>query len=430
MTTLFNVGVGIGFAILALLPFLLMRRKWHLWAVFAISLGFGLVGYMLSKNYLYPHYLGWEFEQQIKKQPLFALIEKHHPEEFKEFINKARKSLSKNEGLDVITSYSTELTNRIFYQHLQTAPDANILQYLKSTLDLYRYLYVIDPRAVVKLENGDESIPVDLQSFWEDKSFQSLLNQVLQAKQKIIEGSITNPAPLPTQEMTTPILNSVLDELIGKFGKDVVRSVFTPTSVKIPPKLAAAVIIDFYAAIVASGPEKAGIVMRHIADLKMKGASPNQKVPGIDNAEKDLPAAPTNTAPDVVPSIGEPPVIEPAKDLSNTPSPTDSAPPPTDNAPSPADNVPSQVAPTVVEPPKDSGVQTSPSAPPAAVMPPAPEEGKNSANSTDTPSLSKDIEPPKTPKEIENPIIPKGVEIPKTPKEVVIPKTPKEVKTP
>lgn len=417
MMTLFNVGVGIGFAILALLPFLLMRKKWHLWAVFAISLGFGLIGYMLSKNYLYPQYLGWEFEQQIKKQPLFALIEKHHPEEFKEFIKKARKSLSKNEGLDAITAYSTELTNRIFYQHLQTAPDENILQYLKSTLDLYRYLYVIDPRAVVKLENGDESIPVDLQSFWEDKSFQSLLNQVLQAKQKIIEGSITNPASLPTQEMTTPILNSVLDELIGKFGKDVVRSVFTPTSVKIPPKLAAAVIIDFYAAIVASGPEKAGIVMRHIADLKMKGASSNQKIPGIENTEKDLPPAPVVTAPDATPSIGEPPVIEPSKDPSLTPSPTD--------------NAPSSVPPTGAEPPKDPGAQTAPLAPPPpAALPPAPEEEKLPSSATDAPGLSKEIEPPKAPKDIETPIIPKGVEIPKTPKEVVIPKTPKEVKTP
>ena len=383
MMTLFNVGVGIGFAILALIPFLFMRKKWHLLAILAITVGLGVVGYFASKNYIYPYYLGWEFERDIKKQPLFALIAKYHPKEFQQFIEKVKNSLSKKEGLDAIATYSTELTNEVFYQHLQTAPDDPIFLYLKSILELYRYLYAIDPRAVVKLENGDESIPVDLHSFWEDKAFQALLNQVLESKQKIIEGSLETPHEIPTEEITTPILNNILDELVGKYGKDVVRFVFTPSSVQIPPKLAAAVIIDFYSIIKEEGKEKAGIVMRHIANLKTNMVLKN----------KELLPSPTEIQPPVA-----------------APSPPAVAPSPPVAAPSPPAAAPSQLPAAPQAAPKDMEIPTLP-------------------NEIGSPKMPNDVEKPSS-KEISAPKIPSGVEIPKPSKEIDVPKVPKDAKIP
>lgn len=431
MMTLFNVGVGIGFAILALIPFLFMKKRWHFLSIFAITIGFGLVGYMLSKNYIYPKYLGWEFEQQMRKQPLFALIEKHHPQEFKEFIEKVKVSLNRHEGLDKIAAYSTDLTNRIFYQHLQTAPDGAIYQYLKSTLDLYRYLFVADPRAVVKLESGDDSIPVDLPAFWEEKAFQSLLNQVLQAKQKVIEESINTPATVPTEDATTPILNTILDELIGKYGKDVVRSVFTPTSAKIPPKLAAAVIIDFYAGIVGAGEEKAGIVMRRIASLKNQNTTnPNLSLPEPPVAPQpngELPAQPAEVAP-LEPQGLTPPKPEPLV----PPAP----PQPNGDLPPKPDNMPAPPSPEALTPPKPNGVPLPsgdlPPAKPDLVPPPKMDEPALPQSGVEPSSTepAAPTDPLKNPKEMDPPKLPKGVELPKPAKEVALPKSTKEIKTP
>ena len=76
---LFNAAVGLVVGGLFVLPFFVVKKKWAKAIVLVGAIGGAVIGTELSDAYLYPQYLGWEFERDIKKQKLFALVAKHHP---------------------------------------------------------------------------------------------------------------------------------------------------------------------------------------------------------------------------------------------------------------------------------------------------------------------------------------------------------------
>lgn len=268
--SLFNMLIGLVVGIIILIPYFFIRVKWlkHVFIVFAL-VGVG-IGAKLSQSYLYPYYLGWEFERDIKKEPLFALVAKEYPQAFAEFIQKVKKGLHRQASLQEVSLYSSELMNKIFYQHLQTAPEEVTYLYLKSTIELYRYLYTKDPSAVVLLELGAKEQTSPLQKIWDDKTFKLLFNNLLETKKLLIEDSIQTPAKLPDAQTASPMLDKVVQDLAKKFGDKNVRAAFSDHAYSLPAQLVAPIIIGFYSEILAQGKEPAAIIMRYIAVLKSK----------------------------------------------------------------------------------------------------------------------------------------------------------------
>lgn len=264
ISTLIGVGVGA----IAIIPAFFVNSKWIRSIVVVTALSMALVTVQLSTAYLYPYYLSWQFEHQLKAYPLFELIAEKHPKEFAQFITKVRYNLRENHDASLISVYSTELVNAIFFQHLKSAPDDAINQYLKATIELYHYLYTQDPRAVIKLEKGDETVPFDFNTLMEDKTFQVLLNNLLEAKKEVIEASIKSPVAVPTEEISAPLLQKVLNELASKYGENIVKLMYIPPQANVPPGVIAQLFIHFYTGIVGAGKENAGLMMRHIASLK------------------------------------------------------------------------------------------------------------------------------------------------------------------
>jgi len=268
--SLFNMFIGLVLGIILLIPYFFIRTKWlkHVFIVLAL-VGVG-VGTKLSQSYLYPYYLGWEFEHDIKKEPLFSLVAKEYPKEFAEFIQKVKKGLHNQASLQEVSVYSSQLMNKIFYQHLQTAPDEVAYLYLKSTIELYRYLYTKDPSAVVLLELGAKEQMNPLQKIWDDKTFKLLFNNLLETKKLLIEDSIQSPAKLPDSQTASPLLDKVVQDLAKKFGEKNVRAAFSNQAHALPAQLVAPIIIGFYSEILAQGKEPAATIMRYIAVLKSK----------------------------------------------------------------------------------------------------------------------------------------------------------------
>ncbi|MBS0287374.1 MAG: hypothetical protein JSR17_08765 [Proteobacteria bacterium] len=273
---MFNVLIALFIALIAALPLFWMKTKASRTIGALVALGIGAVGFGVSKTYLYPEYLGWQFEHEIKKQALFTLISQNYPAEFKEYVKKVKQNLRTNDDPNLVSAYSTQLVNNIFYKSLANTPDDYVGLYLKSTIDLYRYLNGQDPRAVIKLENGDNAIEYDIGALYETKDFQKRLNHLLDTKRYVIEAAIKNPTPPPQATQAEPLLKGVMSELAQKYGDNAVRAAFTAPKT-IPPNVGAQIIIEFYTSILSAGPENAGIIMRYIASLKGQPNHPAQK---------------------------------------------------------------------------------------------------------------------------------------------------------
>lgn len=275
---LFNVLVVLGVGIAACIPLFFIKTRMGRTIVLIVALACAVVGYGVSNAYLYPNYLGWRFEQELKKQPLFNIINQYYPQEFAQFIHDVKQSIIKKEDVRKITALSAQLVNKIFYQSLRQAPDDYIALYLKATLDLYHYLNGQDPRAVVALENGDNASSGSITGFYEKKDFQSLLNHLLDTKRYVIEAGAKTPIAPPTDAQAEPLLKAILTDLSNKYTESVVHGAFSPGQTLVPPNIAAQIVIEFYADILGAGRENAGLIMRHIADLKERSRKNHAKV--------------------------------------------------------------------------------------------------------------------------------------------------------
>jgi|GEM_PF-3602146 len=262
------IGILIGIAVVT--PAYFVAKRWQKVSIALVAVVCALGASELSKQYLYPHLLGWQFERQIKQVPLFSLIAKQHPEQFAEFVNHVRQGILEKQPEAKLAAYSSQLMERVFYQHLQTAPDEVVMRYLGAILELYRYLQSQDPRAVLRMEYG-QSATGDFSAIWDAPEFKQLLGQLLEVKKKVIEESVASPVTIPISAQAMPLLQAQLQEMSQKYGEEMVKEIFNRKQGTIPANLIAPLVMDFYARIGAQGKENAGIIMRYIASQKVKG---------------------------------------------------------------------------------------------------------------------------------------------------------------
>lgn len=264
---IFNIAIALIGAVLVMSAIFFVNQKWLKVGLAVSAVAAGACCYFLSNHYLYPRYLLWRFENSLYQQPVFILIEKNHPKEFQLYIEKINKSFKKSEDVTIITSYTAELLNQVFSQHLEKSPNDPINLYLQSTIELYRYLLSKMPQAVVMIETGKNISSVELEQLDQDLVFQSYLTRLLEAKKLIIQDSIQSPVTQTNHDKAKAELEKIYDNLSAKFGPEIIRHVFVPSETVIPPKISSIVIIDFYAEILATGKETAGDIMRYIGSL-------------------------------------------------------------------------------------------------------------------------------------------------------------------
>lgn len=262
------IGILVGVAIV--IPAYFVAKRWQKLSIAALAVMCAIGAAELSRHFFYPYVLGWQFERRISEVPLFDLVAKHHPEQYAVFINQVKQGILHKEPESQLAAYSTQLMERVFYQHLQTAPDEAVMRYLGAMLELYRYLHGQDPRAVLRMEYG-QSAKGDFSEMWEQPNFKKLLAQLLEAKKYVIEASIASPQPIPSKTQATPLLQAQLQEMSQKYGEDMVKELFNRNQGALPANLIAPLVMDFYARMGAQGKEKAGIMMRYIASQKVKG---------------------------------------------------------------------------------------------------------------------------------------------------------------
>lgn len=261
---LFNVTIGIVAGALAMIPLFFVTRNWAKGAIAILALACAFLGNAISQEYFYPHYLLWRFEKVVQSQPVFILIAQNHPQQYQDYINKIKYSFKKSEDIAIVSGYTAELLNRIFNEHLEKAPDDAIDLYLKSTLELYRYLYTKMPQAIVVLETGSRAQSVDLKELSQDLTFETLLGRLLDTKKLIIQESIKSPVSSHQSEKAREALEKIYDNLSKKFGPEIIRNVFVPSDIPVPPRISSLVILEFYSEIIATGKETAGDIMRYI----------------------------------------------------------------------------------------------------------------------------------------------------------------------
>ncbi len=264
-----NTLIGILAGMIIIIPAFFVIKRWQKISI-AVLAAMGALGVAeISRQYFYPYVLGWQFERQIYKVPLFTMVAKQHPEQYASFINQIKQGILHKESEAQLAGYSTLLMERVFYQHLQTAPNEAVMRYLGAMLELYRYLHTQDPRAVLRMEYG-QSAKGDFSEIWEQPHFKKLLAQLLEAKKQVIEASIASPQPIPSQSEAEPLLQAQLQEMSQKYGEQMVKEIFNRQQGAIPANLIAPLVMDFYARMGAQGKEKAGIMMRYIASRKVK----------------------------------------------------------------------------------------------------------------------------------------------------------------
>lgn len=268
---LLNFALGIALGLVVLLLLFWVERKWLKIGVILLSLVCVAVGMQLSQSYLSPYYLTWEFETDIKKEPLFKLIAKQHPKEFKAFMGKVKQNYLHQGDAAELSLYVQQLVNQVYFQHLEHAPDDYIFLYVKATQEMYQYLYQRSPIEVIHFENGQTMLySSQMQQIAQDKLFQKLFSRLLDTKRYVIEASLDSPQTVPTKEEAAPILQVVLDRLVAKYGENAKSLLFTPPGPDAPVDQVAKLILEFYNEIIASGEKDTGIMIRYMASLREK----------------------------------------------------------------------------------------------------------------------------------------------------------------
>lgn len=231
-------------------------------AFFTFFISFVVLHLMLK-----PYYQEMALKHFINKNPLMESIETYYPTEYQQWMNSIGTRLQNKEEQRILVQDSYHFANRLFLVSLQHASDKTIVEYVATIIPFYQYLYKQDPALILKVENADASISIDLAFLRSEPEFEKLFTQLLKARNAIIQSATQEPVKGADVNTAATLFASLVVQLETKYGREVVAAAFNPDDKTVPAKTKAEVIIDFYHILNRSEPPIAGQIMRYIGKL-------------------------------------------------------------------------------------------------------------------------------------------------------------------
>ena len=163
------------------------------------------------------------------------------------------------ESPGIINDYLNELVNTVFAQALSQATDKEIVSYVKTQIDFYRYLAKHNPAWIVKAESGHlQSSPLVIKN----KTVQQFMRNILNLKKAIISQVNTTLPEKSSAVAVREVLHPILQNMRMRFGEKhfvlYVKGAFN----RLPPAVGGKMILTFYQQLYQAGPKKTGKVIR------------------------------------------------------------------------------------------------------------------------------------------------------------------------
>lgn len=254
------IGLTAGAFTLLILSFL---KGLNLIVIRVLAIIVTLVFIELSNIYFLPHFIIWKTIHQFEQIPFYHTIERTDPILFDEFIAKIEANiLAKGSDLDVI-QYSSDLDKKILQKYMGRASDEAIYSYLQANVNIYEALNDKDPNIIEKLQM---SIQPDSNEMKIIKSVDSkLFDSLLESTNQIVLSAIIDPQPPSDLTDAQNRESKIIDQLSNKYNKKMVNQVFSNMqSLNMNHGLMASIVIDMYKALLNSGNNNAGIIMRAV----------------------------------------------------------------------------------------------------------------------------------------------------------------------
>lgn len=264
------IGATAGIAAGVMMSFYSKKSALMIGATLAMfAMGFGL-----SQAFLGPLYEVWYLESEMDQVPIMSVIEKYHPNEYKQLMKIAKESVKKDEKSQNLIAYAYVFANQIFMSDLKNAPDQAIFEYLNAIRRMYGFLLHANPQFIIKLESADLSATFDLTYLLTDPDFKKSFDTTIRTKMNIIKEAVKHPVQAGNEIEANALLNGVLNELKSKYGAEDVNLALNVSGQQLDPKREAEIIVNFYQQIINLNPARAGTVMRYIGLLSTKQSSP------------------------------------------------------------------------------------------------------------------------------------------------------------
>lgn len=220
--------------------------------------------FQLSSLFLPNYYAKWYLISEINKVPIMTTVREYYPLEYKQLMDKVDANVSNKDDTENVIAFAYIFANKIFMRSFKVAPDNKIHQYLISVTQFYNALYKIDPKLIIKLEQGDLSLLLELNYLMNDQRFEKIYTNYVAAKKDIMVAAFKNPASPANEKTGSTLLNSLMNNLRQKYGRQAVNDAFNATESNIPIETKAKIIINFYEDILNLDQDTAGTIMRYI----------------------------------------------------------------------------------------------------------------------------------------------------------------------
>lgn len=227
----------------------------------------------ITKEYLMPQYLAYTFAQSIRKaSPLVDLIAKNSPEEFNRYVDSVRRNIINNDSNNDIYLNTNSLISAVLIKNIPYATNESIYRYLTDCLALDKELMQVDPRYVLFVEYpGRFTKEINSVNVLEHVKPETIA-ELLAAKQAIIISALENRQPdlnISQRLRANFIYTDILSNISAQYGRQMMLDAFQrPDALNTDQQKAAEVIIQYYEAILAKGPDGAGMIYKSLFSVK------------------------------------------------------------------------------------------------------------------------------------------------------------------
>lgn len=195
-----------------------------------------------------------------------SLVAQQAPNEFNVYQMKVDNNKKVAGSPDNEIYYITELVNSLLLKYGSQASNESLYHFLEQDIAFDKELYEINPQLVLfhqypeKFEGKIN--PTDLQAIAKAE-YQT---KILANTENVIKSGMRQEHPKPSAtdiQKAKIIFTSILSNLSKEYGQDdVFATLKDPADAKVDPKLTAKILIAFSEAILATGEETVGLLLR------------------------------------------------------------------------------------------------------------------------------------------------------------------------